>query len=224
MNQSIVGQLILKDCRLFRVPILVNTLAGAAALVLVQVGGEIPVVVGAVLFFITLILVGHMLPMAGIVNERKNHNLTFVMSLPGSFFQYTTAKLIATVGMFFIPWAALVASAVVLIEVRAMLPHGIIPFTLILALAPFVGMSLVTGAALVGESEGWGIAANVFCNSAYGLFWYFLARNPVLMNHARGPSPVWDSTTLNILGGEFVSIVLILGLTYFLQSRKRDFV
>jgi hypothetical protein len=55
------------------------------------------------------------------------------------------------------------------------------------------------------------------------LFWYFLARNPVLMIHAKGPAPVWDSTTLNILGGEFVLIVVSLGLIYFLQSRKHDF-
>jgi len=35
---------------------------------------------------------------------------------------------------------------------------------------------------------------------------------------------MWNSTVLAILGGEFGLIALVLGLTFFLQSRKRDFV
>lgn len=224
MNRSIVSQLILKDCRLFRRPIALATIAGAVALVGSELGGETALVVGSVLFFIALILVGHMLPIAGIVNERKNHNLAFVMSLPVSFFQYTTAKLLSTLLMFLIPWLALASSAVLLIEVRGVVPPGVIPITLILILAPFAGMCVITGAALVGESEGWGVAANVLCNSVYGLFWYFLARNRVLMIHATGRTPVWDSTSLNILGCELVLIIVTLTVTYFLQSRKTDFI
>jgi hypothetical protein len=95
---------------------------------------------------------------------------------------------------------------------------------LILAGLPFMGLCLITCAALVGETEGWGIAANVLCSSSYGLVWYFLSRIPALMVNAKGPVPVWNSAVFTALASEFGVIVLFLGLTFYLQSRKRDFI
>jgi hypothetical protein len=89
---------------------------------------------------------------------------------------------------------------------------------------PFVGLAIITAAALIGESEGWGIAANVFTSSSYGLTWYFITRIPALMADVKSPVPVWNSAVLTALGIELGSIVLLLGITYYLQSRKRDFV
>ena len=187
-------------------------------------GGEVAIVVGSVLLLVALVVVGSMLPSSAIVNERKKQSLAFVMSLPVSVRQYTLAKLLSTVGMFLVPWLTLVGAALLLIEIRGTVPHGAIPVTLILLLLPFVGFCLITGSALVGESEGWSIAATVFCNSTYGLTWYFIARVPSMMAEARGPSTVWSSQDLTLLGAETGAIVLILGLTFYLQSRKRDFI
>lgn len=41
-----------------------------------------------------------------------------------------------------------------------------------------VGPCRVAAATLAGESEGWGIAGNLFCGSAHGLAGYFMSRNP----------------------------------------------
>jgi ABC-2 type transport system permease protein len=224
MRGSVITQLIFKDWRLQRLPILLCIAGGGIALALCLRGGETALVVGSVCFFIALILVGTLIPMAGIVNERKKQNLAFVMSLPISAIQYTAAKLLSTVGMFLIPWLTLMIGALLLIESRGIVPPGAIPIALIIAGLPFIGLSLMTGAALVGESEGWGIAANIVCNSSYGLVWYFLSRIPALMVNVKNPAPVWDSTVLAVLGGEFGLILLILALTFYLQSRKRDFV
>lgn len=224
MTGSVVGQLIWKDWRLQRVQIPITLGGGAIALGIMQWGGETALVVGGVFFFIALILIAHMLPIAGIVNERKKQNLAFLMSLPISSVQYTAAKLISSIALFLIPWLALVLSAVLLIETRGLIPRGAIPVVLILAFLPLIGFSLITLAALVGETEGWAIAANVFCSSTYGLTWYFMTKIPNLMGPATGPVPVWNSTALTILAGEAALVVLLLGLTFFLQSRKRDFV
>jgi hypothetical protein len=224
MTQSVVRQLILKDWRLNRLQLLLSIAAGMIALSVVLRGGEGPIVAGTVWFFIAIILVGSMLPITGIVNERKKQNLAFLMSLPVTAIQYTTAKLVSTVGMFLVPWLTLVIAAVVVIETRGIVPPGAIPIVLILAGMPFVGLCLMTGAALVGESEGWGVAANVACNSSYGLAWYFMGRIPGLMADVKSPVPVWNPTVLKFLGGELGLIVLILGLTFYVQSRKRDFI
>ena len=224
MNRSLIGELVLKDWRLYRPMILSCMVAGVSALALSQWGNEPTLVVGAVVFFIAIIMAGTMLPLAGILTERKNKHLAFLMSLPITFLEYTTAKLISTLLIFLVPWLTLVILAISVIEFRNFVPHGVIPMTLILCGLPFVGMCIMIAAALVGESEGWGIAANVFCQSSYGLAWYFINRIPALHDNASRPKPVWNSTALNILGGEFVLILVILALTYFLQSRKRDFV
>src|ERR1700728_3694384 len=98
MRGSVVGQLILKDWRLYRGLILFAILAGLIALCVVLGRTEATVVVGVVCFFIAIIVVGAMLPLTSIVNERKAHNLAFLMSLPLSSMQYTTSKLVSSTG------------------------------------------------------------------------------------------------------------------------------
>jgi ABC-2 type transport system permease protein len=223
VNTWVVGQLIRKDWQLTRVLIFASIFAGILALAVVQLATEATAVVGSVWFFIALILVGCMLPI-GIVNERKKQNLAFLMSLPISSIQYTTSKLLSSTGLFLIPWLTLVLAALLSIGVRGIFPRGVIPLLLILALMPFVGFCIITAASLMGESEGWGIAANVACNSSYGLAYYFLCRVPAVMSNAASRVVVWNSTILKILGTELALIPLLLGVTYFVQSRKRDFV
>ena len=108
MTGSVMGRFILKDWRLQRLPLVLSMAGGAIALAIVQLGrAEGPVVVGTVWFFIALIMVGTMLPLVGIVNERKKQNLAFLMSFPISPLQYTTVKLMSTVGMFLVPSGSL---------------------------------------------------------------------------------------------------------------------
>lgn len=225
MRGSVIGQLILKDWRLQRTLIVFSILGGAIALAITLWRGEAATVVGTVFFYTALILVGHILPLAGILGERKSQNLAFLMSLPVSSIQYTISKLLSTFGMFLIPWLTLVISGALFIEVRGLVPRGTIPTFLILAFMPLVAMCLITGVALVGETEGWALAANVACSSSYWLVWYFLSLTfPALGVNAAGPAPVWSSTVLKILGSEFGLCLLILALTFYFQSRKRDFI
>ena len=224
MNGSVVGHLILKDWRLHRLHISLAVTVGAISLIIFEHGGELPVVLGSVWFFIALIVLGSMLPVSSIVNERKKQTLAFVMSLPVSSIQYTAAKMISTFAMFLVPWLALLISALIVIETRDILPHGTIPAILILALLPLVGFCVITGVAMVGESEGWGIAATVVCNSSYGISWYLLARMPSVHSNWTSRAPVWNSTVLDLLFSEVGLIVLSIALTLWLQSRKRGFI
>lgn len=222
MLSSVVGQLILKDWQLQWPQIAGSIVLGALGLALTTRATEVSVVVGAVFFFIAIILVGAMLPLS-IVNERKKQNLAFLISLPLSSIQYTTSKLVASTGMFLIPWITLVAAGVLTIDLRGF-PHGVIPLMLILALLPWVGFGIITAAALVGESEGWGLAANVVVQSSYGLTYYFICRVPDVMKYNNSPVVVWSPTALRILAVELALLPLLLGITYFVQSRKRDFI
>lgn len=223
-NGPVVRQMVFKDFALNRSAMIVTVAIGAAALATLLFRRVPVTVVGSVLFFIALILLCSLLPVSNILNERKKQTLPFIMSLPITIRQYTTAKLLGTVVMFLIPWSALALAAVWLIGVRGVLPHGAIPMAIILLMLPFVSLSLTTALTLVGETEGWNMLANIICNSSYGLGWYFISMSPSLMSGIQGNVPLWNSARLTFLACEIGSIVLILAVTYYLQSRKRDFV
>jgi len=224
MSNTIVGHLIRKDLRVQRAPLLLSLGGGVIALAILQIGGETATVLGSVWFFVALIILASILPVSNIVNERKKQNLPFLMSLPVSPVQYTMAKVASTIGLFLIPWLILVAVALWLIFGRGILPHGVIPVTLILCALPLIGFVFMFGTALVSESEGWTIAASIVCNSSYGLTWYFMTKVPALTHDLSSKIVVWNSTLFSVIAAEYGLIALILALTFFLQSRKRDFI
>jgi ABC-2 type transport system permease protein len=224
MRGAVIRALILKDWRLQRLPILLSLVASAGALALLQLRTETAFMVGTVWFFVSLIVLGSMLPVSNVINERKKQNLVFLMSLPVSALQYAISKMMSTIGMFLLPWGASALAGLILVLSRRDIPNGIVPLTLILFGLPLVGFCVVAGAALISESEGWTIAATIVCNSSYGLIYYFVIRNPAINGTLNSRVPVWNAAVLMILAEEALAVALILGLTFYLQSRKREFV
>lgn len=222
MNRSIIGHLILKDWRLNRLLIALTLAVGFVALVITQSAAETPRLLGSVWFFVALCVLGSMLPGTAIVNERKKQTLAFIMSLPVSSVHYTIAKVVSIWAMFLVPWLALVISATILSAAHH--ANGVIPALLIGSMLPLIGFCLISSAALVGESEGWLIATSIVCNSSYWLGWYFMVRSPSFTANWKSSAAVWSPATQMILGSELGVIVLMLALTLFFQSRKRDFI
>jgi ABC-2 type transport system permease protein len=223
-QSSVIRSLILKDLRLHRAPIATSVAVGIASLALFLVGTEVPVVIGTCVFFISLIVLGSMLPGTNLMNERKKHNLAFVMSLPISTTQYTVSKLVSPVGMYLVPWLILVAGALYAITSHPGIPDGVIPMLFVLVGLVFVGFCVMVAAAMVGETEAWTNLATILANSSYGIGWYLIVRIPAVNKDLKSPTAVWSPIMLNFLTVEFVLIAMILGLTFYLQSRKRDFI
>jgi ABC-2 type transport system permease protein len=224
MNGLVIRTLILKDWQLHRRQILISMAAGGLALGIIQLKGETAFLVGTIWFFVSLIFLGCSLPVSNVINERKKQSIVFLMSLPVSALQYGISKVASTAGMFLVPWGAMVIAGSALVLSRHDIPNGVIPVMLILFGLPLIGFCLVAGAALISESEGWTVAATVACNSSYGLVWYFIISNPAINGDLKSPVPVWSAPVVTILAGEAAAFALILGLTFYLQSRKREFV
>jgi ABC-2 type transport system permease protein len=223
MNRSIIGQLVLKDWRLNRVLISLTLAIGLVALLVTQFGG-LARLIGIVWFFVALCILGSMLPGSVILNERKKQTLAFIMSLPVTSVQYSIAKMLSIWGLFLVPWLTLLISALVLIETRHVVPQGAVPMVLILAMLPLIGFCLIFSTTLVGEFEGWLVAASIVVNSSYWLGWFLLARIPSLSANWNRPAAVWNSTEIIVLCSELGAIAFIVAVTLFLQSRKRDFI
>src|SRR5262245_7720348 len=167
MKRSAIQTLILKDWDRHRSFMILSIVGGGLALALLQIRSEVTFILGSTWFFISLIVLGCMLPISNVINERKKQTLPFLMSLPVSVIQFTAAKILSTVGMFFIPWLTLVVAGISLIVGRRDIPNGIIPVMMVAATFTFLGFCLIAGTALISESEGWTVAATVISNSSY---------------------------------------------------------
>jgi ABC-2 type transport system permease protein len=224
VTSSIIGHLILKDWRLNRPLISICIGVGLIALVIALYTDGAARLLGSVWFFVSLCVLGSMLPATAILNERKKQTLAFVMSLPVSPVQYAIAKALSTAAMFLVPWLTLLISALVLIETRHVIPHGVIPMLLILAMLPLIVFCLISATVLVGESEGWLIAVSIVCNSSYWFVWYLLARTPSLTANWSAPAVVWNPAAFIVLSAETALIAFIVIVAFFFQSRKRNFI
>ena len=224
LNGKMVKRLILKDWYFQRWTIVAYLAAGALALFLLGTGGKGSFFAGSILLITVLIGLGIHVAMATIVQERTDQTLPFVMSLPLSPREYTTAKILANLLIFLVPWLALSLGTFAVIAGRAGVPDGLIPFAALLLVEIFAGYCLLLAVALVSESQGWAIGAIIFGNLFFQAFMYYVSHHPAIAAAMKGDGIHWSQPAVTLLLGEFAVIVLLLGLTFFFQARKTDFV
>src|SRR5262245_2840566 len=216
-------QLMVKDWYLARHLLAINAVAGLGTVALLQLRTEVSGFVGLSGALIVLVFQGILMPMNSVVQERKRQNLPFVMSLPVSPMEYTTAKIIANLVGFALLWLVLTAGVLATFQLSGAF-GGLIPIALVAALSPFVAFCLILATAIVLESEQWSIGVMSACNVSYSLAWFFLVRSPAIRAGMRSPVPIWSQPILTILFVEVALIVLAVALTFFFQSRKTDFI
>ena len=225
MNWKMVGRLIWKDWYLNRVAILSALTGGLAMLGVVAAlhGSLIPLILGTIVVVGILIGVGQVVMMSTVF-ERKQQTLPFVMSLPISFREYTTAKVAGGLLIYLVLWTALVAGMVATILLAHGLPHGLIPFVLIMSVELLMSTCLVTAMSITTESQGWTIAATqAGVLSLNGLGWWFTSL-PGIRGTLGGATVQWSSTATVLLTAELAAIALMIAITFLVQARKRDFI
>jgi len=95
---------------------------------------------------------------------------------------------------------------------------------LVLSSLILLGFVLICSVGMVKETESWVIATVILVNLSYSLGWYLLIRIPEVGRDSFQAKIVWNPILVTTLGVEFTLIALLLGLTVFLQTRKRDFI
>jgi ABC-2 type transport system permease protein len=222
MNYAMVRRLILKDWYLNRWVILASIPAGLGALAIVLTGKPVAFMLCIILLCMIIIGVGAQLAMATTVNERKEQTLAFVMSLPVSWREYTTAKILANLILFLIPWIPLTAGALCVL----LLPgatHGLVPFTAIMSVEMLITTCLIVSAGIITESQAW-TTVGICCSSlGLNLLGYAFAHLRGISRYMWGTSVHWTPTAWTVLLAELLTVALLLGLTFFVQSRKTDF-
>lgn len=222
INYSVVRQLILKDWYLNRVVILASIPVGLGALALVLTGKQVAFMLCIIILCMVIVGVGAQLAMVTTINERKEQTLAFVMSLPVSWREYTAAKILANLIIFLIPWLLLTAGTLGVL----LLPgatHGLVPYTAIMAVEMLITTSLIVVAGIITESQAW-TTAGIFCSSlGINVLGYVFAHLHGISTYMWGKRVQWTSTAWIILICELLTVPMMLGVTFYIQSRKTDF-
>ena len=224
MNRSIVRQLVMKDLEIMKIPILCWWAGGIAAVALVVFGGDAVGLYGVILFVTGMAGAGVHPVTQTVVEERREQTLAFIMTLPITVREYTSAKLIANLAMFGAVWLTLsVASFVIFVGEEGM-PDGTIPFITIVLVGIYLAITVILAVSLVTESIGFSIASTLFANIFTQLYLWAVVDLYGIRSVIGGPTPVWNTTAVTILALQTAAIASIIALTYVLQARKKDFI
>jgi ABC-type transport system involved in multi-copper enzyme maturation permease subunit len=225
MNTYVVTRLILKDWYLnfgLFVAALVLGFATLAAIAAAK-ATMLAVILGTIVLVTILIGMGAVV-MSSPFNERKQQTLPFVMSLPVSYLEYTTSKIVGSLLIFGALWLALLLGIVATILITPWFPHGMIPFVVIMAVEVLVSTCLIAAVSVTTESQGWTIGVTQVGALGLNAVGFSIVRLPGIGHAMSGPTIQWSSTATLLLLVEFAAIVLMIGIAFWVQSRKRDFV
>jgi ABC-2 type transport system permease protein len=185
--------------------------------------GETAFNVGALTWLTTIIAFGVMLALHGVMNERKEQSLQFVLSLPLSIAEYVRAKLIGLLLSFLVTWIVASGAAITMVLVVSRVPDGLVPYVVLLCLFMLANFSVVLAGTLYARSEAMTTAVIIVTNMAVSVFMFTVGALPGLKQHMMGPTPVWNDTFFTILAVELLVFVVALALPLATAARRRDF-
>jgi ABC-2 type transport system permease protein len=222
MNGSAVTRLIRKDLHLWRPHVLGALAAGGASIAIMPLT-PVASYVGGVAFVCVLVILNIVLVMNGVVQERKDKVHLFILSLPLSTTQYTTAKVVANALAFTVPWALLTAAAITTIVVSAM-PDGLLPFWTVLLgyLLAYYFVLLAVG--LVTDSSGWHAITITIGNVSINLLIPLLLNLPSIAAQTSSPRAAWTADVVGMIVGEVLVAAGALALAIRLRACRTDHV
>ncbi len=224
MNYFLVQKLIYKDWYFQRPTVLGSVLLGFLALLLVGLQNSIWFTAGSILLLTVIIAFGGILATSLVVGERSTQTRLFILSLPISMREYTTAKMISSLLIFLIPWTAFLISSYILITNQAALPDGFFAFVLVVLLELLLNYCLLLSISVITESQGWASFGIIVGNLTLNAFIFYVGSLPDIKTAIASSSMVWNSTLTTILLLEVMVILALLSVTFYVQSRKKDLI
>ncbi len=221
LNLPVIKALIIKDWFLSRKFIALYCAGCVLALSVVSLG-EWQFFMATTLLICLLVGMSNHLIAIGIINERKEQTMPFVLSLPITPTDYAVSKLLASFALFSIPWLIVLVVTIAVFKFTAV-PDGLIPFSAILCTYFLMCYFIVWAVGMSIESEGVIIFVMVALNCLIGPIFYVMGKIPAMSQHYSKSEAVWNGTSIGILVGQFVVILLTIAIAFFMQSRKKTF-
>lgn len=221
---GIVGALVRKDWALNKQNFWLFSLLGLLSVSIFLIESTKAFYLAMTLILCVVILIGALLVFSSVVNEHKDKTMPFIMSLPVTCMDYTKAKLIFNLGAYSVAWVVLTTATLAVIAFKPHLSNGLMPIALIVLIQLFVSFLLVLGTSLVTGSEKWTIVVTTFTNISVSLFMFWVGSFDGIYEHLNGGVAVWNSTVMTVIAVEVALALFLVAGTFYLQSRKKDFI
>lgn len=197
-----------------------------AALASVAMGalGKTGFNIGALTWLTTIIATGVMLALSGVINERKEQSLLFVLSLPLSIADYVRAKLFGLTACFLIVWLVASCAALCMVFTVRSVPDGVAPYVVLLCGFMLANFAVLLCGVLHTASEGGATAIIIVTNMGVSIFMFTIGPLPGIAEHMWGSVPVWNRVFWTVLGVEAAVLLIAFVLPFFLTARRRDFI
>lgn len=224
MSVSITRRLIAKDLYLYRWFVAAALLAGGLAVILMPAkpGDGDGVNLGFIVFITAVIALGIFIALYGLLKERQDKSLQFVLGLPLSAAQYAAAKVAAALIAFGVPWVILTLGITVLTFASDGAPDGAIPPFLAMMAFFLANFCLLLALVLATMSEAWAIAGILITNTAVPVVLGVIFGLPGIAEQRQQEALVWTPEILAVIVISVAVAVVSLALALYIRSRKRD--
>lgn len=224
MNTHAVQLLFLKDLFLSRWYMFGYLVGGLASVAITCLPLQSAGFIGFILMVTVSIASGMHLIGQLLLAESTDQTRTFIMSLPVSLLDYAISKISVVLTTFLIPWTGMLACLIVCMFVVPGAKPGMVACLTIIFLFLFSTFTLQLVTAVVTESVGWTICVLVLSNILLNLFLKVIFENSDISTLSKSDSLYWPPIVLQILAGEVAFILTAIGISLWLQTRKRDLV
>ncbi len=219
---QMIKLLVIKDWQIYQKQFAAYVVGLLVGLTLVGVGEAWSFYVGALLLLVLLICVGGFAIQSSLLNERKEHTLPFVMSLPVTPMTFFWSKLLANVTIYLVPFTLVVAGTAFLVLFTP-LPDGLLVWSFLIYGFLAVIFTLSLCAALVLESEGWNVFVQIGMSTMISPFMAGIGMFDAIGTKIKTNEIVWSQPALVIFLLEFAVIALAIGITSTVHRRKTSF-
>jgi ABC-2 type transport system permease protein len=222
LDFQMIKRLVIKDWQIYQKQLAAYVVGLLVGLTLVGVGKAWSFYIGALLLLVLLICAGGFAIQSSLLNERKEHTLPFVMSLPVTPMTFYWSKLLANVTIYLVPFTLVVGGTVFLVLFTP-LPDGMLVWSLLIFgfLAMVFVVSLCT--ALVVETEGWNIFVQIGLSTMTSPFIMGIGMIDAIGTNIKTNHIVWSLPAIGIFLAQFAVIALAIGITRWVHRRKTSF-
>ncbi len=221
-TRQMIKRLIVKEFHIYQKQFAAYVIGLLIGLTLIGIAKTWAFYAGGMILLVLLICVGGFAIQSSLLNERREHTLTFMMSLPLTPMTFFWSKVLANLVLYLVPFAIVLAGTAFLVLFTP-LPDGILIWSFLiygfLATNYFISLS----AALVLESEGWNIFVQIAVSTFVGPFMVLLGTIDTIGKKIQSNEVVLSQEALGIFVLELTIMVLALAFARSVYRRKDSF-
>jgi len=225
MTNSIICKLISNDFKINKVAILMWLVAAVIGILIAFfIPGLLAANIGFSLILSSVLGLGIHMMMHTVIFDKVKGTQIFIMSLPVTFRQHTTAKLLVNLVAFYIMWALLAFACLYIPFSQSLFPMGNLPMMAMVLFSILPAYSLMLSVCISSQSVGYTVIAtisSVIGTSAY--LWAVVYTEPI-GNFVWGNEAVWNNTVYGIVIAQILLGIIIPLLTVLMKFKKKDFI